>query len=146
MQLPTRVSNNILEARAPFTRRLYALKWSVFRDCSARSLAPVSCDVSHVLTFLQELLDNGLTHSNRSIQATLLLALASVKRVGDLQVLSVSASCLGFGPNDCEVVLKPRHGYVPKVLSTPFRFGPGYHPFGPPHLGRRAGSQMCFAL
>jgi hypothetical protein len=26
-----------------------------------------------------------------------------------------------FGPNDSKVMLKPRHGYVPKVLSTPFR-------------------------
>ncbi len=26
-----------------------------------------------------------------------------------------------FGPNDSKVVLKPRLGYVPKVLSTPFR-------------------------
>ncbi len=29
-------------------------------------------------------------------------------------------SCLEFGPNDSKVVLKPRLGYVPKVLSTPF--------------------------
>ncbi len=30
--------------------------------------------------------------------------------------------CLpGFGPYDSKVVLKPRLGYVPKVLSTPFR-------------------------
>lgn len=40
----------------------------------------------------------------------------SFKRVDDL-----CASCLDFGPNDCRVILKPRHGYVPKVLSTPFR-------------------------
>lgn len=26
-----------------------------------------------------------------------------------------------FGPNDCKVVFEPRQGYVPKVLSTPFR-------------------------
>ncbi len=44
------------------------------------------------------------------------LALASVKRVGDLHALLVSASCLEFGPNDYKVVLKPRQGYVPKVL------------------------------
>lgn len=56
-----------------------------------------------------------------SLKTALLLALASVKRVGDLQVLSVSASCPEFGPNDYKVVLKPRLGYVPKVLSTPFR-------------------------
>ncbi|CAM4610570.1 unnamed protein product [Leuciscus chuanchicus] len=56
-----------------------------------------------------------------SLKTALLLALASVKRVGDLQALSTSASCLEFGPNDSKVFLKPRHGYVPKVLSTPFR-------------------------
>lgn len=36
------------------------------------------------------------------------------------QLLSVRASCLVFGPNDCRVFLKPRHGCVPKVLPTPF--------------------------
>ncbi len=36
-------------------------------------------------------------------------------------MLSISPACLEFGPNDSKVVLKPRHGYVPKVLSTPFR-------------------------
>ncbi len=56
-----------------------------------------------------------------SLKTALLLALASVKRVGDLQALSVNAACLEFGPNDSKVVLKPRLGYVPKVLSTPFR-------------------------
>lgn len=56
-----------------------------------------------------------------SLKTALLLALASVKRVGDLQALSISASCLEFGPSDCKVVLKARHGYVPKVLSTLFR-------------------------
>ncbi len=56
-----------------------------------------------------------------SFKTALLLALASVKRVGDLQALSVNPACLEFGPNDSKVVLKPRLGYVPKVLSTPFR-------------------------
>ncbi len=56
-----------------------------------------------------------------SLKTALLLALASVKRVGDLQALSISPACLEFGPNDSKVILKPRHGYVPKVLSTPFR-------------------------
>ncbi len=56
-----------------------------------------------------------------SLKTALLLALASVKRVGDLQALSVSPACLEFGPNDSKVVLKPRHSYVPEVLSTPFR-------------------------
>ncbi len=56
-----------------------------------------------------------------SLKTALLLALASVKLVGDLQALSVSPACLEFGPNDSKVVLKPRHGYITKVLYTPFR-------------------------
>ncbi len=56
-----------------------------------------------------------------SFKTALLLALASVKQVGDLQALSVNSTCLEFGPNDSKVVLKPRLDYVPKVLSTPFR-------------------------
>ncbi len=56
-----------------------------------------------------------------SLKAALLLTLASVNRVGDLQALSVNPACLEFGPNDSKVILKPRLGYVPKVLSTPFR-------------------------
>ncbi len=55
------------------------------------------------------------------LKTALLLALASVKQIGDLQALSVSPSCLEFGPNDSKIILKPRHGYIPKVLSTPFR-------------------------
>ncbi len=55
------------------------------------------------------------------LKTALLLALASVKCMGDLQVLSDSPSCLKFGPNDDKIVLKPRHGYIPIVLSTPFR-------------------------
>ncbi len=34
-----------------------------------------------------------------SLKTALLLALASVKRVGDLQALSISPACLEFGPN-----------------------------------------------
>lgn len=56
-----------------------------------------------------------------SLNSTLLLALASVKQLGDLQVLFISTSCFEFGPNDCKVILKTRHGYMPKVLSMPFR-------------------------
>ncbi len=55
------------------------------------------------------------------LKTALLLALALVKRIGDLQALSVNPACLEFGPNDSKVVLKPRLGYVPKMLSTPFR-------------------------
>ncbi len=55
------------------------------------------------------------------LKTALLLALALVKYMGDRQVLSVSTSCLKFRPNNFKVVLKPWHGYIPKVFSTLFR-------------------------
>jgi len=54
-------------------------------------------------------------------ETSLLLALASIKRVGDLQALSVREACLEFGLDNSKVILKPRYGYVPKVLSTALR-------------------------
>ncbi len=55
------------------------------------------------------------------MKTLLLVALASIKRVGDLQAFSVDESCQEFGPGDGHVVLSPRPGYVPKVPTTPFR-------------------------
>ncbi len=54
-----------------------------------------------------------------SLKTTLLLALASAKRIGDLHAFSVDS--IRFGPGDCSVTLRPRMGYVPKSLSTPFK-------------------------
>ncbi|KAL0168459.1 hypothetical protein M9458_036681, partial [Cirrhinus mrigala] len=56
-----------------------------------------------------------------SIKTALLTALILVKRVGDLQALSVNGSCLESGPADSHVDLRPRPGYVPKVPTTPFK-------------------------
>ncbi len=56
-----------------------------------------------------------------SLKTALLLALASAKRIGDLHAFSVDSDCICFGPGDCSVTLRPRPGYVPKSLSTPFR-------------------------
>jgi hypothetical protein len=56
-----------------------------------------------------------------SLKTALLLALASAKRVGDLQAFSVHEDCIRFGPGDCNVTLRPRQGYVPKSLNTPFK-------------------------
>ncbi len=39
----------------------------------------------------------------------------------DLQAFSVSEECLVLRPDYSHVVLRPRPGYVPKVLTTPFR-------------------------
>ncbi len=67
-QIPARVTNTIQEARAPSTRHLYALKWSVFSDwCSVHNQDPVSCDVPHMLTLLQKLLDKGCTPSTLKV-------------------------------------------------------------------------------
>ncbi|KAI2647506.1 ORF V: Enzymatic polyprotein [Labeo rohita] len=56
-----------------------------------------------------------------SLKTALLTALATIKRVGDLQAFSVDEACLEFWPGDSLVILRPRPGYVPKVPTTPFR-------------------------
>ncbi len=56
-----------------------------------------------------------------TLKVVLLLALTSLKRVGDLQAFSVSETCMDFAPGLVKVTLRPRLGYIPKVLSTSFR-------------------------
>ncbi len=52
--LPEYVLNTMAEARAPSTRRLYALKWSIFSAwCQDRDLELVTSEVSVVLSFQQ---------------------------------------------------------------------------------------------
>ncbi len=55
-----------------------------------------------------------------TLKVVLLLALTSLKRVGDLQAFSVSETCMDFAPGLVKVILRPRPGYIPKVLSTSF--------------------------
>ncbi len=191
--LPPEVLNTIASARAPSTRRAYALKWNLFvKWCSSRREDPRRCSIGVVLSFLQQGLERRLSPSTLKVHAAaisayhdhidgrsigkhnlvvrflrgvrrlnpprppsipswdlalvlralqiapfeplqsadlrilsmktlLLVALASIKRVGDLQAFSVDESCLEFGPGDGHVVLSPRPGYVPKVPTTPFR-------------------------
>ncbi len=191
--LQSRVIDTLTEARAPSTRRLYALKWGVFvKWCHQAHIDPVTCTVSDVLSFLQYRLDSGSLPSTLkvyvaaiaafrspqggqsiarnamvvsflkgarrlhpprppsvppwdlevvlralsqppfepltsvglkelSLKTTLRLALASAKRIGDLHAFSVDSDCISFGPGDCSVTLRPRMGYVPKSLSTPFK-------------------------
>ncbi len=90
LQLPVRVSSTILEARAPSIRRLYALKWSVIRDwCYARSLDPTSCDVSHVLTFLQVLLINGRAPSTFKVYVPVNRSLEAGQSIGRHNLISL---------------------------------------------------------
>ncbi len=56
-----------------------------------------------------------------TLKVVLLLALTSLKRVGDLQAFSVSETCMDFAPGLVKVTLRPRPGYILKVLSTSFR-------------------------
>ncbi|XDV35093.1 hypothetical protein PO909_005124 [Leuciscus waleckii] len=83
-----------------------------------------SWDLSVVLTALQSAPFEPLQSVELkflSMKTALLAALASIKRVGDLQAFSVDEACLEFGPANSHVILRPRPGYVPKVPTTPFR-------------------------
>ncbi len=62
-----------------------------------------------------------ITSPFEPLQSAFATALASIKRVGDLQAFSVDDSCLEFGPADSSATLRPRPSYVPKVPTTPFR-------------------------
>ncbi len=53
-----------------------------------------------------------------TLKTVLLLAISSLKRVGDLQALSVAPSFLDFAPSLAKAFLYPRAGYVPKVPSS----------------------------
>ncbi len=77
------------------------------------------------------------------VKTALLLALASVNRVGDLQTLSINPAALEFGPIDSKVVLNPRLGYVPKVHSTPFRAQVIALSAFPPSTGSQELSLLC---
>ena len=69
-----------------------------------------------------------------SFKVAFLLAITSLKRVGDLQALSVAPSCLEFSPGRVRAILHPRPGYVPKVPTNVARsiILPAFHP--PPHV------------
>ncbi len=191
--LPQEVALTIASARAPSTRRAYALKWNLFvKWCSSHHEDPWRCSIRAMISFLQQGLERRLSPSNLnvyvaaisahhdpvegrsvgkhdlvirflrearrlnpsrppflpswdlalvlralqtapfeplqsvelkflSMKTLILTALASIKRVGDLQTFSVDELCLEFGPADSSATLRPRHSYVPKVLTTPFR-------------------------
>ncbi len=53
-----------------------------------------------------------------TLKTTFLLALSSLKRVGDLQALSVAPTHLDFAPGMAKAFLYPRPGYVLKVPSS----------------------------
>ncbi len=73
--LPERVLNTMAEARAPSTRRLYSLKWSIFSArCQDRDLDPVTSDVSVFLSLLQKMLDKQRSSSTIKVYAAAIAA------------------------------------------------------------------------
>ncbi len=86
---------------------------------------PSSWDLSLVLRVLQQgqfepKNVNSRAEVSHKMKTLLLLALTSIKRVGDLHAFSVDDSCLKFGTADSQINLRPRSGYVPKVPTSPF--------------------------
>ncbi|KAI2647522.1 Vascular endothelial growth factor receptor 3 [Labeo rohita] len=83
-----------------------------------------SWDLSLMLTVLRQAPFEPLQSVElkfHSMKTLLLLALASIKRIGDLHTFSDDESCLEFRPADFQIPLRPRPGYVSKVPPTPFR-------------------------
>ncbi len=75
MDVPENVLNTISQARALSTRRLYALKWSVFSTwCTAHSADLISYDISLILSFQQELLDKGHSPSTLKVYVAAIAA------------------------------------------------------------------------
>ncbi len=73
--LPKRLLNTMAEARAPSTRRLYALKWSVFSTwCQDRDFDPVTSIVLVVLSFLEDMLDKPRSSSTINVYAPAIAA------------------------------------------------------------------------
>ncbi len=58
------------------------------------------------------------TVKNLTFKMVFLLAITSLKRVGDLQALAISPNCLEFAPGRLNAILHPMPGYVPKVPSN----------------------------
>ncbi len=115
-----------------------------------RPMAVPSWDLSVVLEGLVAAPFEPLESASERIltlKFTLLLVFTSLKRVGDLQALSVSEMCMDFAPGLVKVTLRPRPGYIPKVLSTSFRSQVvTLHSFHPPPLLRgRMRSLPCSA-
>ncbi len=103
---------------------VFAFMHGVQRLRPVRPIGVPFWDLSVVLEGLMEAPFEPLESAPEPIltlKVTLLLALTSLKRVGDLQALSISEMCMDFAPGLVKVTLRPRPGYVPKGLSTSFR-------------------------
>lgn len=86
-----------------------------------RRLVAPTWDFSLVLEVLKSAPFEPLTEVNLkwlSMKTAFLLAMASAKRVGELQALSVCESCRQWNPDGSGVTIWPHVSYVPKVTSA----------------------------
>ncbi len=105
-------------------RMVSAFMRGVRRLRPVRPMAVPSWDLSVILEGLVTAPFEPLESASEQIltlKVAPLLALTSLKRVGDLQAFSVSETCMDFAPGLVKVTLRPRPGYIPKVLSASFR-------------------------
>ncbi len=118
--LPERVLNTMAGARADAGRLRGARRMNPQRPCT---FPPWD------LPTVPMALKGPMFEPLQSLSLRVLSVKTSLQ-VGDLQALSINPACLELGPNDSKVVLKlvwaqkqtkTTLGYVPKVLSTPFR-------------------------
>ncbi len=66
--LPQEIALTIASARAPSTRRAYALKWNLFvKWCSSHQEDPRRCSIRAVLSFLQQGLESRLSPSTLKV-------------------------------------------------------------------------------
>ncbi len=171
------VLNTIFQARAPSTRRIYALKYNSPPGVLPAAQTQWYATYHVILSFIQELLEKGgspsrlkvyvaaiaashtpidgqsvgrnnlvvrllkgsrilnppqpmslllslyslLTFVPWLLKTALLLPLASVKKWEICRCYESALFASNSEPNDTKIVQKPRHGHIPKVLSTPFR-------------------------
>ncbi len=72
--LPPAVVETIIQARAPSTRQIYALKWSLFANWCSRREDPRICTIGEVLSFLQDRLERRLSPSTLKLYVAAIAA------------------------------------------------------------------------
>ena len=89
---------------APGSRRPVVPAWDLKLVLAALQLEPFEPLASVDLKWL-------------SLKVAFLIAVASARRVGEIQALSIHESCCRFLPESAGVLLRPNPAFLPKVLS-----------------------------
>ncbi len=103
--LPQEVALTIASARAPSTRRAYALKWNLFVEwCSSHREDPRRCSIRAVLSFLQQGLERRLSPS------TLKVYVAAISAHHDPRLPTRSLGFIAYVSNRFPPVFSPQTG------------------------------------